>query len=545
MSTDELGQVAGTDATAVDPPRAATGHRRVEDHRVFVVLLVLGVAVRVLMLLAFHPTGRGGDAVVALVGLQQLAGLITATAVYVVVLRWGAWRWLAAVAAAPALFDDRVLRGEQSVGAAAVVGLLVTLVVVALCWRARPRREHLLAAAGFAAAATALLVTSEVRLTGLVELVPRTGVVHDTVGGLLDLTVPGPLLLAGLLLGLAGAVGLGRARDSGMQVACALVAAAPLLAVVVTMGRLSMTWLDALPAVTWWPAAGALGLTAVLRGRRGRAARRAQVDAVDLDAHREFRRRYDSPRLGPVVIVIAAYNEADGLPTVLATLPDHVCGLTTDVLVVDDGSSDGTAAALEGTRAFAVTCPVNRGQGAALRLGYSLAREHGARYLITTDADGQYDVADFPAVLAPLLDGRADFVTGSRILGRQHTHDRVRRLGVHVFAWIASAFAGRRLTDTSFGLRAMRAEVPAAVTLNQPQYQSSELLLGVLSHGFEVLEVPATMHVRSAGSSKKGRNLAYGSRYARVVIGTWWREGALSPAPARAAALREERPGAL
>ena len=132
-------------------------------------------------------------------------------------------------------------------------------------------------------------------------------------------------------------------------------------------------------------------------------------------------------------------------------------------------------------------------------------------------------------------------MTGSRILGRQHTHDRVRRLGVHVFAWIASAFAGRRLTDTSFGLRAMRAEVPAAVTLNQPQYQSSELLLGVLSHGFEVVEVPATMHVRAAGASKKGRNLVYGTRYARVVVGTWWREGALSPAPARAPALREER----
>jgi glycosyltransferase involved in cell wall biosynthesis len=185
-----------------------------------------------------------------------------------------------------------------------------------------------------------------------------------------------------------------------------------------------------------------------------------------------------------------------------------------------------------------VSCSVNRGQGAALRLGYRVAREHGAQYLLTTDADGQYDTADFPAVLAPVVEGRADFVTGSRRLGRQHTHDRFRRLGVHVFAWLVSALVGQYVTDTSFGLRAMRADVTAAVTLDQPQYQSSELMIGVFSHGFRVLEVPATMHLRTAGSSKKGRNLVYGARYARVVLGTWWREGCPSPAAERAVALR-------
>ncbi|MDX6372418.1 MAG: hypothetical protein QOD98_1406, partial [Nocardioidaceae bacterium] len=243
--------------------------------------------------------------------------------------------------------------------------------------------------------------------------------------------------------------------------------------------------------------------------------------------------------LGPVVIVIAAFNEADGLPAVLAGLPDQVCGLAADVVVVDDGSVDGTAelARAQG-RAKVVVCGVNRGQGAALRLGYRIAREHGASYVLTTDADGQYDVADLPAVLLPVVEGRADFVTGSRLLGRQHTQDRVRRLGVHVFAWLATLLLGVRVTDTSFGLRAMRADVTERVTLNQPQYQSSELLVGVVSHGYRILEVPATMHVRSAGASKKGPNLAYGSRYARVMLGTWWREGCPAPVAERAPALR-------
>jgi hypothetical protein len=81
--------------------------------------------------------------------------------------------------------------------------------------------------------------------------------------------------------------------------------------------------------------------------------------------------------------------------------------------------------------------------------------------------------------------------------------------------------------------------VTGVVTLNQPQYQSSELLIGVVSHGFRVLEVPGTMHLRSAGSTKKGRNLVYGTRYAKVVLGTWWREGCPSPVADHAPALAD------
>ena len=281
--------------------------------------------------------------------------------------------------------------------------------------------------------------------------------------------------------------------------------------------------------------------------RRGLAARRPglagrpQVDDVDREALERFAAALDRP-LAPVVVVIAAYDEAAGLSTVLDRMPDSACGLPLEVVVVDDGSSDGTADVARATgRAHVVACGTNRGQGAALRLGYRVAREHGAAYVVTTDADGQYDVADIPAVLRPVLDGRADFVTGSRRLGVQENRDAVRQAGTYLFAWLTSVLVGRHLTDTSFGLRAMRAEVTAVVTLNQPQYQSSELLIGVVSHGYRVLEVPATMHVRSAGSSKKGGNLVYGSRYARVVLGTWWREGCPAPLAERALALRPSK----
>ncbi|MFT4081948.1 MAG: glycosyltransferase family 2 protein, partial [Nocardioides sp.] len=299
-------------------------------------------------------------------------------------------------------------------------------------------------------------------------------------------------------------------------------------------------------------------VTALLRGGRGRAANRSPgggavlgepgapgepVDPVDEAAIVDFDSRYDTPRLAPVTVVIAAHDEEHGLPGVLAGLPTELCGLPCDVLVVDDGSTDATAALAERSeRCYVVRCRTNRGQGAALRLGYRVARERGAAYLITTDADGQYDVADLPAVLGPILEGRADFVTGSRRRGRRPEQDPMRRLGVYVFAWVVTCLTGRYLTDTSFGLRAMRAESTARVTLRQAQYQSSELLIGMISHGYRVLEVPGTMHARGAGTTKKGNNWAYGCRYAGVVLGTWWREGCPSPATACPAVRGRPRP---
>jgi hypothetical protein len=250
------------------------------------------------------------------------------------------------------------------------------------------------------------------------------------------------------------------------------------------------------------------------------------VAAVDGAAIEAFAAQYGerAAHLPPVVIVIAAFNEEGVLGSVIDALPPLICGLATSVIVVSDGARDGTVA--EGRAHGALVCdvPVNRGQGAALRLGYRLAREGGARYIITTDADGQYNPAEMERVLAPVLSGDADFVTGSRKLGSQETKDPVRRLGTWVFAMTISMLTGKRITDSSFGLRGMRAEVTGAVSLEQPQYQSAELLIAVLARGFRVAEVPATIHRRRVGESKKGHNAIYGLRFAGVVVGTWWRE---------------------
>ena len=259
---------------------------------------------------------------------------------------------------------------------------------------------------------------------------------------------------------------------------------------------------------------------------------------VDNAAAKAFIDAYDerATRLPPVAIVIAAYNEAGAIGSVIHALPAEVCGLATAAIVVADGCADDTAG--EAGEAGAMVCdvPVNRGQGAALRLGYRLAREGGADYIVTTDADGQYDPAEIGTVLAPVVAGQADFVTGSRRLGSQETKDIIRRAGVRFFASTVSTLTGQKISDTTFGLRAMRAGVTSVVQLSQPQYQASELLIGVITHGYKVTEVPATIHRRRVGESKKGQNplyrlhlpgvnnLFYGLRFARAAYGTWWRE---------------------
>jgi glycosyltransferase involved in cell wall biosynthesis len=250
--------------------------------------------------------------------------------------------------------------------------------------------------------------------------------------------------------------------------------------------------------------------------------------AIDASAASAFFTEYGerAAHLPPVAIVIAAYNEEkDGaIGQVIDTLPKQICGLDTAVVVVSDGSTDATAKVAAQSGALVCDVPVNRGQGAALRLGYRLAREGGATYIVTTDADGQYNPAEMERVVAPVVAGEADFVSGSRALGSEETKDPVRRLGVRVFALAISVLTSQRVSDPSFGLRAMRAEVTGAVLLEQPQYQASELLIAVLTHGYKYAEVPATIHKRKIGKSKKGHNFFYGLSFGKVVAGTWWRE---------------------
>ncbi|HEX8975890.1 MAG TPA: glycosyltransferase family 2 protein [Solirubrobacteraceae bacterium] len=261
-----------------------------------------------------------------------------------------------------------------------------------------------------------------------------------------------------------------------------------------------------------------------------------RLEPAERGAADQFLAAHPAGAGAPLAVVIPAYNEEPTVAEVIAGIPGTVAGLATEVIVVVDGARDATAAKAAEAGALVCDVPVNRGQGAALRLGYWLARARGAQIIVTIDADGQYETGEIAKVIEPILSDRADFVSGSRRLGTELTTDATRHLGVIVFGALITLLVRQRVTDPACGLRAMRSELTGVVTLEQPQYQASELQISAALNGFRLAEVPTTMRDRGrhATGTKKGGNFGYGVRFARAAVHTWWRD--------RTAARRRERP---
>ncbi len=238
----------------------------------------------------------------------------------------------------------------------------------------------------------------------------------------------------------------------------------------------------------------------------------------------DFEQRYPEARFGPVVALIAAYDEEENIGDVLKAIPDRVGGLEVSTLVVVDGGTDGTAAVAAKAGVFTCVLPVNLGHGAALRLGYRLVLAHGARFVVTLDADGQNDPAEMETMVRPLLEDTADFVIASRRLGVDQTTDWFRRAGVKLYAAVLNRMIAQPVSDSSNGYRAFRAELLEDIVphLVEDQYQTAEVVITAASRGWRIAEQPTVWHPRASGTSKKGGNLFFGLQYARVIATTWY-----------------------
>jgi len=152
-----------------------------------------------------------------------------------------------------------------------------------------------------------------------------------------------------------------------------------------------------------------------------------------------------------VFIVIPAYNEASRLGPVLEVLRREY----RNVVVVDDGSTDATAAVAREAGCIVLRHAINRGQGAALQTAITYSLEAGAKFIVTFDADGQHQASDLPGLLAPVLDGQVDVAIGSRFLANTAHVPPLRRFLLRMarlFTWMVS---GVYLTDCHNGFRAL------------------------------------------------------------------------------------------
>jgi glycosyltransferase involved in cell wall biosynthesis len=221
-----------------------------------------------------------------------------------------------------------------------------------------------------------------------------------------------------------------------------------------------------------------------------------------------------------IAVVMPAYDEADNLPELLPRAPAEVGGHALRIVLVDDGSSDGTADLARKLGAIVVRSPINVGGGFALHLGFRAARRLGARWVVTLDADGQHRFEDLPQVLEPLFAGRADVVVGSRRLGQSVGHETFRSVGLSLFNTVLSVLTRRRVTDCSSGFRGLDLEALGRLCLVQRRHHTAELLIDSAHKGLRVTEVPITILPRSHGESKKGTNLLYGARFAWTIVST-------------------------
>ena len=241
-------------------------------------------------------------------------------------------------------------------------------------------------------------------------------------------------------------------------------------------------------------------------------------------AWEEFRQAKLPERFrGRVAILVPAYNEAENVGHVLDLIPAEVCGRPTAVLVVDDGSRDGTGDVAAEHSAAVARHVINRGGGAALRTGYRLMVESGAEIVVTIDADGQHLPSEMERLVQPVLDGEVDVAHGSRVLGRADRNHFARELGIVFFNRLVSFITRTKVSDCSNGYRAVRTTVLPQLVLRQEQFHTSEFMIEAIKRGIPAKEVPVTVERRLHGHSKKPAVVRYGLGFANAIVRTWLR----------------------
>jgi glycosyltransferase involved in cell wall biosynthesis len=255
-----------------------------------------------------------------------------------------------------------------------------------------------------------------------------------------------------------------------------------------------------------------------------------------------------------IVVFLPAHNEEKNIGQVISRIPrDFLPGAAVEVLVVDDGSTDGTVAAAKAAGADRiVSFGANRGLGAAVREGLRQCVALGADIGLMIDADNEYPPEQIPEVLDPIVRGEADYTMGSRFKGQIRGMTLVRRLGNYGFTLLQSLLLRRWIWDGQSGMRGFSREAMASARIIHDYNYAQVLTLNLIRQGFRMREIPIRYRVRTEGES-----FIRFRQYVRKVLPAVWRElrtpiGSRGSAEGRAAAetrdpawseLAEERNG--
>jgi glycosyltransferase involved in cell wall biosynthesis len=203
----------------------------------------------------------------------------------------------------------------------------------------------------------------------------------------------------------------------------------------------------------------------------------------------------------PIVFFLPAHDEAEAIASVLRAMPAEVLGHPVVPVVIDDGSTDATAAVARAQGVRVESFDTNRGLGAAVRRGLALGGELGAVAVAFCDADGEYDPAEVGNLAAPVLDGSADYVVGSRFAGGVRSMRPHRELGNRLLTLAVRRATRLPVTDGQTGYRVLSGPAAAAAEVIHDYNYAQVLTMDLLGKGFGYAEVPISYRFRTTGRS--------------------------------------------
>lgn len=201
------------------------------------------------------------------------------------------------------------------------------------------------------------------------------------------------------------------------------------------------------------------------------------------------------------LVMIPALNEEDSIAHVIGQIHEHVPWA--DVVVINDGSIDRTAAIAQACGAVVLPMPFNVGIGSAVQTGYMYAARHGYEVTVQNDGDGQHNPAEIPLLVQTLVESGADLMIGSRYLeDRGYITPWQRKIGIVILARVVSLVTRRRITDPTSGFRASnRRTIELCARVYPYDYPEPEAIVLLYKAGFDVREMPVTMNARYGGIS--------------------------------------------
>lgn len=199
------------------------------------------------------------------------------------------------------------------------------------------------------------------------------------------------------------------------------------------------------------------------------------------------------------IVIVPAFNEEESIGDLLREIRRHVPEL--DIVVLNDGSVDRTAAVAVENGAKVLDLPCNLGVGGAVQAGFRYAYEQGYKYAVRCDGDGQHPPAEIPRLIETMREQEVDLIIGSRFLGeKSYTSTLIRHCGITCLAWVLSVICRKRVTDPTSGFQMLNRALLYFFSRFYPtDYPEPEALALMRRQGYDFREVATTFRERVAG----------------------------------------------